>query len=120
MDTFSRAHSTELDQFLKLWGNWVAEKGKPAQPFSPIFNLTLLVLGVGSLEPNEGADEQDEGPVTKAEAWRQLLTDEAPLSLKKWTEVGALKANKSSIGLALREYMRQAWGECLFVTVFLI
>jgi hypothetical protein len=80
-----------------------------------------LVLGVGSLEPNEGADEQDgEFPVTKDEAWRQLLIDEAPLSLKTWSEVSALKANKSNIGLALREYMRQAWGKCLFITVFLI
>lgn len=120
METFSQVHSTELGQFLKLWGNWVAEKGKPVHLFSPIFNLTFGVLGVGSLEPNEGADQQDEGPVTKDEAWRQLLTDEVPPSLKKWTEVSALKANKSNIGLALREYMRQAWGGCLFVAIFLI
>lgn len=113
-------NSTEVGDFLRLWGNWVAEKGKLAQLFSPTLNLTLLDLGVGNLESNEKGDEQDEGEptVTKDEAWKRLLKDQ---TLKSWEEVTTLKANKANIGLALREFMRQAWGQTfLFITNFLI
>ena len=116
-------NSTEVNQFLRLWGNWAAEMGKQAQLFSPTLNLTLLVLGVGNLEPNEGGDEQDEGEsnVTKDEAWKILLKDQKPLALKSWAEVTSLKANRANMGLALREFMRVAWGEIfIFITIFII
>ena len=110
-------NSIEVSQFLRLWGNWTAEKGRQAQLFSPTLNLTLLVLGVGNLEPNEGGDEQDEeeSNVTKDEAWKILLKDQKPLGLKSWAEVTSLKANKANMSLALREFMREAWGEILFI-----
>jgi hypothetical protein len=79
----------------------------------------LLVPGVGSLEPNEGDDgEDEESAVTKDEAWRQLLTNETPPSLKPWSEVSTLKANMTNVGFALREYIRQAWGEVPFYYYF--
>ena len=78
-----------------------------------------MVLGVGSLEPNEkDDDEEEEEP--KDDAWMKLLDgEEGPLSLKSWKEVTALKATKVNLANALREYMRQAWGEVfLFITIF--
>ena len=79
-------------------------------------NLTLLVLGVGNLEPNEGGDEQDEGQsnVTKDAAWKILLKDQKPLALKSLAEVTNLKANKANMGLALREFMRDAWSNFFY------
>lgn len=117
-------HSKEVTKFLKQWGGWVAEKGKLIYLLFPIFNLTLMVLGVGSLRPNEkdGEEDDEEEPTeTKDEAWRRLLDGEGLLSLKPWKEVAELKANKVNLGLALREYMRQAWGGVfLFITIFSI
>ena len=78
-----------------------------------------MVLGVGSLEPNEkDDDEEEEEP--KDDAWMKLLDgEEGALSLKPWKEVAALKATKVNLANALREYMRQAWGEVfLFITIF--
>ena len=107
-------HSKEVSQFLKQWGSWAAEKGKPTYQLFPIFNLTFIVLGVGSLRPNEKdseeEEEEEESAETKDEAWRGLLDGEGLLTLKPWKEVAELKANKVNLGLALREYMRQAWG----------
>ena len=82
-----------------------------------------MVLGVGSLEPNEkdDDDEEEEEPIeNKDEAWMKLLSgEEGALSLKPWKEVAALKATKVNLANALREYMRQAWGEVfLFITIF--
>ena len=66
----------------------LTEKGKLAQQFLPIFNLTFLVLGVGTLEPNVRDDEEDEESTeTKSGAWKQLLTDDTPSSLKPWKEL---------------------------------
>ena len=39
--------------------------------------------------------------------------DDEILSLKPWKEVAGMKANKTTIALALREIIRQAWGECI-------
>ena len=85
-----------------------------------------MVLGVGSLGPNEKDDDDDddddevEPTVTKDGAWMKLLDgEEGMLSLKPWKEVTALKATKVNLGNALREYMRQAWGKVpLFITIF--
>ena len=40
-----------------------------------------------------------------------LESDDGLLSLKPWKEVTVGKANKANLALALREVMRQAWGE---------
>ena len=119
-ENFTNTHSAEIGQFVKQWGTWVAEKGKLAQLFLPTFNLTFLVLGVGTLEPNVRDDEENEEPTeTKSGAWKQLLTDDTPSSLKPWKEV--VKATRTNLASALREYMREAWGDAfLFISVFLI
>ena len=76
-----------------------------------------MVPGVGSLEPNEGGNGQDEEPAeTKDEAWKQLLTDDSPPSLKPWSTAG--NTTKANLGHALREYMRQAWGKVSFCYCF--
>jgi len=46
------------------------------------------------------------------DAWMKLLDgSDGLLSLKPWKEVAAAKATKTNIAIALREVMRQAWGE---------
>ena len=85
--------------------------------------LTLkltLFLGVGSVKPNDrGNVEEGEPEVSKEVAWQQFLKKDK--ELKSWEDVTALNANKVNLGMALREYIREAWGEvfCL-VTFFLI
>lgn len=80
-------------------------------------NLTLLVLGVGNLQPNRGEDEQDVVlEVDKDVPWRGLL--EENWLLKPWSEVSAARANKVNLGMALREYMRRAWGKIFFLFLF--
>lgn len=81
----------------------------------------MLVLGVGNLKPNdykEGEEEgEEESEVAKEEVWRSYLDGDG--ALKTWREVTALKANKVNLGLALRDYMREAWGRLfLFIAVF--
>lgn len=68
---------------------------------------------MGSTRPNEGGEGEDEDPGELAkDAWVQLLNeDDGVYSLKPWKEVLKAKANKTSIGLACREIMRQAWSE---------
>ena len=69
---------------------------------------------MGNLQSNDGEDGQSEG--VKDEAWRQLLDDNG--GLKPWREVSALKPKKINLGVALREYMRLAWGEIFFLFLF--
>ena len=76
--------------------------------------LTALALGVGTTMPDERDDDEGEEPEELADdAWKKLLDcdEDGVLSLKLWEEVTELKANKTNIALALREIMRQAWGE---------
>ena len=53
----------------------------------------MLALGVGNLKPNDHEEEEEE-------------EEEEPEAKE---EVTALRANKVNLGLALRDYMRQAW-----------
>lgn len=78
----------------------------------------MLVLGVGNLKPNDHEEEEEEEePEAKEEVWRSYFDENG--ALKTWEEVTALRANKVNLGLALRDYMRQAWCKIyLFVTVF--
>jgi len=77
-------------------------------------HLLTLVLGVGSIKPNEGGDNEDGDPEELADsAWMQLLDEEDGVySLKPWEQVLELKANGNNIGQAFREFIRQAWSEC--------
>ena len=68
-----------------------------------------MILGVGSLEPNEGGDEEEEPRVSKDEAWKVLIGEDG--ELKSWADVTALNAIKINIAAAMREYMRKAWGK---------
>ena len=72
-----------------------------------------MTPGVGSIQPNESEDEEDQEPEElESDGWMRLLNyDNGVLSLKPWTEVSDARANKSNIALALRAVMRQAWGE---------
>lgn len=80
-----------------------------------------MILGVGSLEPNERDYEQDEDPpATKDKTWKKLLDGEDPLTLKSWADVSILQPNRANLGLALREYMRQAWGDVFLVCLFFL
>ena len=66
-------------------------------------------------------DEDEESEKPEGGAWMKLLDtdDNGVLSLKPWKEVTTLKANKVNLALALREVIRQAWGEYLFfITIF--
>ena len=77
---------------------------------SPIY-LTTLVQGA--------EDDEDEEPEKReGNSWKKCLDidDEGVISLKSWKEVTALKANKVNLAIALREIVRQAWGEYLFFT----
>lgn len=79
----------------------------------------MLILGVGNLKPNdyEEGEEEEESEVAKEEVWRSYFDGDG--ALKSWREVTALKANKVNLGLALRDYMREAWSKLfLFITVF--
>lgn len=80
---------------------------------SPITHLVILASGVGITKLNKKMGEEDGGseePVNNA--WMELLDDsEGLLCLKPWKEVTAVKATKANIAIALREMMRQAWGE---------
>jgi len=83
----------------------------------PAFNLTLLVLGVGNLEPNEQGDNEGEEPETgKDETWKTFL--EGNGSLKSWSAVTLLKGTKVDIASAMREYLRQAWSKVFFLLLF--
>ena len=72
---FDEVHSKEVGQFFKQWGDWVAEKGKLVYLFCQSFNLTLLILRVGSLRWNEKDEEEDEevSTETKDEVWKKFL-----------------------------------------------
>jgi len=76
-------------------------------------HLAILVSGVGGTKPNKrGNEENEESEELEDEAWMKLLeSDDGLLSLKPWKEVTVGKANKANLALALREVMRQAWGE---------
>jgi hypothetical protein len=76
-----------------------------------------LVPGVGNLEPNEQDGNEDEEPEeAKDMTWRKLLDKEG--MLKPWAQV-KVKATKVNIGIAMREYMRQAWSKVFFLLLFL-
>ena len=79
----------------------------------------MLILGVRSLKPNDKDDEEEEEPeASKDEAWKMFFKEDG--ELKPWGDVSALATNKVKLGLALREYIRRAWGKVvLFVTPFL-
>jgi hypothetical protein len=91
--------------------------------FCSFYLLTRLIffLGVGSTKPNEREDGEDEEPEElENEAWMKLLDDDddGTLSLKPWKEVTTARANKANVALALREVMRQAWGGCIFLSLY--
>jgi len=71
----------------------------------------------GSEEDEEGEEEPKK---LQANLWKKLLDfdEDGVFSLKPWREVSALKANKVNLALALREVMRQAWGEYFFIPLF--
>ena len=79
-----------------------------------------MILGVGSIKPNEKGDDEDEEPEgLGADAWLKLLNvdDDETLSLKSGRELLAMKANKANTALALRAVIRQAWGEYSCFTI---
>ena len=98
-------------------GNWVAVKGKPDHhPSLPTLKLTLF-LGVGSVKPNDrGNVEEGEPEAPKDDVWHQLLRKDR--ELKSWEDVTALSVNKVNLGMALREYIREAWGKVFFLITF--
>lgn len=111
-ETFSTEHPQDIEQFLGKWGKWVSQNG--IESYSIFFYLLTFILGLGSIRPNGGGDD-DENPEELAEnAWVCLLDldEEGVYSLKPFEEVLEMKANKINIGLACREIMRQAWSEC--------
>ena len=80
------------------------------------YSIHLLTsgLGVGSLQRNGGDKAEDQTPQLANNSWKQLLkvNKDDTTSLKPWKQVLELKANKENIALAIREFMRQAWGKC--------
>ena len=75
--------------------------------------LLMLILGVGNTKGNREEDSEDEAPEQMANTtWIRLLNEsDGVYSLKPLEEVLDIKANKISMGCALREFIRQAWGE---------
>jgi len=72
------------------------------------------------MDSNEGDDGDEEPGELAAGSWQRLLAiDDETLSLKPWKEVLAMKANKTSIAVALRAVIRQAWGECSCFVIIL-
>jgi len=76
------------------------------------FHLLIWVLGLGSIKPNGGDEDEGEDEDLGGSIWKQLLNEnDGVYSLKPWEEVLKAGANKATIGLACREVMRQAWSE---------
>lgn len=79
--------------------------------------MLTLDLGVGTTKPNE-EDEIEEPEDLVSNNWRGILEgDHGTYSLKPWDEVSG--ANKVNLALALREIIRQAWGEFCITSVLL-
>ena len=77
----------------------------------PVHLFTWLHWLLGA---REGEDEEDEEPKElESSPWKELLDldDDGLLSLKSWTDVNTLKANKKTIAVAFREVIRQAWSK---------
>lgn len=90
------------------------------------FHLTHLTtqynLGAGSIKPNQDSgDEEEEESVNTHEAWVDFLDDNnGVMCLKPLAQVGALGGTKRSLSIALSEFVRQAWSEYKFVTLYFL
>ena len=75
-----------------------------------LFHFLTLVLGMGSIEANEGSEGSDDPEELANDSWMGLLDlNDGVYSFKPLEDV---KANKVNLGRALRHIMRQAWGKC--------
>jgi len=108
-NTFPKVHSKEVEQLHVKWGKWVSQKGT-AHLFY-IFQFLILLLGADGIEPNELSDGDEGLDELANNSWMGLLDvdDDGYYSLKPLEDI---KANKVNLGKALRQIMRQAWGEC--------
>lgn len=72
---------------------------------------------MGSIKPNEDAENESVEDSAKND-WMGLLDkNDETYSLKPWEEV--MGANKVNLSLALREFVRKAWGEFCIISILL-
>jgi hypothetical protein len=108
---FFKAHSKEIQEFSKKWGNFIADKG-----ISYSFSFHSL-----NNKPNPDDSEDEEPEESGNEAWRDFLkVKDEVMSLKTLKQAKALGGRKRSLSMALSEFIRQAWSEYGFVVLYFL